>query len=163
MKRIISIASLVAVTLSFSACSTYVKTVSQTTPDLRVTLDEFEISDQLTAEGTVVTIFGIDWEHLFTIESGSYGWAPMVFGGQVNSPAKGLAIYNLIKENPGYDVVIYPQFDIVKKSPIGIVYHEETVRVTARLGKLKAKNEEPAVKEDSAKPSVQRPASRLRR
>jgi hypothetical protein len=45
-----------------------------------------------------------------------------------------------MKNNPGYDVVIYPQYDTLVVKPIlgmGFIETITTVRTTARLGKLK--------------------------
>lgn len=39
--------------------------------------------------------------------------------------------------NPGYDVVVYPQYETKIERPIGLgIFKITTVKVTARLGKL---------------------------
>jgi hypothetical protein len=45
-----------------------------------------------------------------------------------------VAIYKLLKDNPGYDVVFYPKFE-TKSS--GFIFTSAEVTVTARLAKLK--------------------------
>lgn len=45
------------------------------------------------------------------------------------------ALYNLMKSNPGYDVVIYPQYHTVGKF-FPLIYSKKTVTVTARLAKI---------------------------
>ncbi len=52
--------------------------------------------------------------------------------GKVNS----YALYNLMQQNPGYDVVIYPQYE-TKKFIVPLIYSKRTVKVTARLGRIK--------------------------
>jgi len=50
------------------------------------------------------------------------------------------SLYELMYQNPGYDVVFYPQYETVKNKPflgLGFLYNKTTVRTTARLGKLK--------------------------
>lgn len=59
-----------------------------------------------------------------------------VLGNQLKNLAASNALYNLMKENPGYDVVIYPQYE-TKKFFIPIFYSKTTVKVKARLGKIK--------------------------
>lgn len=49
--------------------------------------------------------------------------------------ASSYALYNLMKENPGYDVVIYPQYHS-EGHFFPFIYSKETVLVTARLGKI---------------------------
>jgi len=41
-----------------------------------------------------------------------------------------------MKKNPGYDVVLYPQFE-TKKFVIPFIYSKTKVKATARLGKIK--------------------------
>lgn len=46
------------------------------------------------------------------------------------------ALYTLMKENPGYDIVIYPQYEM-QSFIVQIFYSKRTVTVMARLGKIK--------------------------
>lgn len=50
-----------------------------------------------------------------------------------------IALCQMMTENPGYDVVYYPQIESTDFRPVGIglIYKETTVTVTARLAKLK--------------------------
>ena len=59
-----------------------------------------------------------------------------VLGNYGKGKVSSYALYRLIKENPGYDVVIYPQYE-TKRKVIPIFYSKITVRVTARLGNIK--------------------------
>lgn len=136
------------VTLLISSCSTTSKVMRE--PNVRVNLEmqDFELSKQVTAEATQRKIIGIDWSRLFHTESGTvekshpvninFAAVPVV-GKAVINPTANFALYNLMLENPGYDVVYYPQYETVHKKPlgVGIIVRKTTVKVTARLGKLK--------------------------
>ena len=62
-----------------------------------------------------------------------------VIGNLMVDKAASYAMYTLMKEHPGYDVVVYPQVEKHKKAPLlgTDIYSTTTVKVTARLGKLK--------------------------
>lgn len=49
------------------------------------------------------------------------------------------ALYKLMAEHPGYDVVFYPQFEKRKHAPIlgTSLYSKTTVKVTARLARIR--------------------------
>lgn len=119
-------------------------------PNVRVNLEmkDFELSEQVSSEATQRKIIGIDWSRLFHTESASvdkshpvtinFAAVPVV-GTAVINPTANFALYNLMTENPGCDVVYYPQYETVHKKPLGfgIVFRTTTVKVTARLAKLK--------------------------
>ena len=140
---IISVAALV-----FSSCTTTSRMMRE--PNVRVNLEmkDFELSEQVTATATQRKIIGIDWSRLFHTESGkiqqsdpiSINLAAIpVVGKPVRDQTYNFALYNLMAENPGYDVVYYPQFEAIHKKPLGfgLIIRTTTVNVTARLGKLK--------------------------
>lgn len=123
---------------------------------------DFEYSEQVVAQATSKRILGIDWKRVFkwnsgNLESDRFFEGPqtiIVSGNVTNSPlgnvsatvpvlgeyhkgkVSSYALYNLMKENPGYDVVIYPQYES-KKFWIPLFYSKTTVEVKARLGKIK--------------------------
>lgn len=139
---------LAIVTVLISSCTTTSKVMRE--PNVRVNLEkaDFILSDQVTAEATQRMIIGIDWSRLFHTESGvvekshpvtiNFAAIPVV-GTAVLNPTANFALYNLMQENPGYDVVYYPQYETVHKKPLGfgVIVRTTTVKVTARLGKLK--------------------------
>ncbi|SHF75348.1 hypothetical protein SAMN05444274_108122 [Mariniphaga anaerophila] len=59
-----------------------------------------------------------------------------VLGDYGKGKASRYALYNLMRDNPGYDVVIYPQYE-TKRFIVPVFYSKQTVRVTARLGRIK--------------------------
>jgi len=124
---------------------------------------DFEYSEQVKAEATSTLILGIDWKRLFNRKlgeissdrfndrgqnisiSGNILVDPVVGGLSTIIPVLGnygkgkvssYALYNLMQENPGYDIVIYPQYE-TKRFIVPIFYSKRTVKVTARLGRIK--------------------------
>lgn len=109
--------------------------------------DDFEVSEQITAEAQSTKIIGIDFARLFKQESATAEGPSSLFslasipvvGNVVTDKTSNYALYKMMQENPGYDVVLYPQFHTTVKKPIGIgtIFSITTVKATARLGKLK--------------------------
>ena len=104
--------------------------------------EDFNLSDQVTGEATVVRVLGIDWAHLFgTKEIGETSSVGTVipYIGMTIPTGSNYALYNLMKKNPGYDVVVYPQVETYRHAPIlgTDLYSKTTYKVSARLGKLK--------------------------
>ena len=59
-----------------------------------------------------------------------------VLGDYGKGEVSNFALYDMMKKNPGYDVVLYPQYE-TKKFVIPFLYSKTTVKATARLGKIK--------------------------
>lgn len=176
MKKTIRFFALAAVAcLCFTSCNTYSHSMRE--PNVKVELysDDFELSEQFSAEATTTRVLGIDWKRLFgTYETGVIGRSAVNVGGSIdgialyeeaftaagaiasNVPGFALvyipvigsivpdvtsnyALYKLMAEHPGYDVVFYPQFEKRKHAPIlgTSLYSKTTVKVTARLAKMK--------------------------
>lgn len=146
MKKALQILILVAViAFGFSSCQTYKHSMKEPNVYMKLTTDDVEMSEQFTAEATTVRIIGIDWARLFgTTETGvsegqvSFASIPII-GNMFGDKTSNYALYKLMKEHPGYDVVIYPQYESHKSAPVlgTDIYSKTTVKVTARLGKLK--------------------------
>lgn len=150
--------------LLLSSCS--ISNQSMKTPNYHIEFykTDFDYSEQVTAEAQSVRVLMIDWKRLFKWQSGqiesdrfntsnnvqlSTGTS-FVFEGVVGSlstvvPVLGdygkgkvssYALYKLMQENSGYDVVIYPRYE-TKRFIIPVFYSKRTVKVTARLGKIK--------------------------
>lgn len=133
-----------------SSCTSVNQSMKQANTRVEFNKADFELSGQVTGEATETKVIAIDWERLFNTESGSVGSTSSslgidlssipVVGGIVSTKAQGYALYELMKANPGYDVVFYPQFETVVERPvigIGFFTTITKVKVTARLGKLK--------------------------
>jgi len=145
-----------------SSCSVANKSMQSPNHHIEFYKGDFQYSPQVTAEATVVRILGIDWSRLFDWSTGhiqdnqsakdgvSIGVNSVfpissivggvstvipVFGERVKGKVQSYALYNLMVENPGYDIVIYPQYE-TKRFIIPIFYSKRTARVTARLAKI---------------------------
>jgi hypothetical protein len=58
-----------------------------------------------------------------------------VFGSVADTRTANYALYAMMLENPGYEAVFYPQYE-VKISGFGFIYKKTQVKAKARLGKL---------------------------
>jgi hypothetical protein len=162
-KRNFSFFGFIVLIVFLSSCS--VSNHSMKTPNYHIEFykSDFEYSKQVTAEATSVRVFGIDWNRLFKWETGqvnsdrfnqqtqnitisgnivtetvagAFSTVVPVLGDHGKGKVSSYALFNLMKENPGYDVVIYPQYES-KKFIVPIFYSKRIVKVTARLGKIK--------------------------
>jgi hypothetical protein len=132
----------------FTSCTTVNKTMREPNVRLELELDDFTLSEQVSAEATSTKIVGIDWQRLFKQETGyTQGGGSMminlasipVVGNYVIDQTANYALYEMMMANPNYDVVIYPQFETTVERPllgIGFILKTTTVKATARLGKL---------------------------
>lgn len=139
------------VLVSFTNCTNINKSIRE--PNTRVNLEkkDFTLSDQVSGEATTTQILGIDFARLFLKKSGTVNKdgvlnGPMginlasipVIGGYIINPTASYALYNIMENNKGYDVVFYPQYEVTVRRPIGLgfIYKVTTVKATTRLGKL---------------------------
>lgn len=138
MKKNLFFLVLAASLLLLSGCKSQTYMMKESTPVLRLDIKDFKLSKQVSATATRVQILSVDWEALFNCKTGFISPAVPVLGGFL-PPVGDKAIYKLMEENPGYDVVIYPQFEtkIKRFGLVGLIYRKITVKATARLGKLK--------------------------
>lgn len=133
--------------LILSSCTTLNQSMRE--PNTRVELqkEDFTLSDQLSANASSDKIIGIDFARIFTkktgvIEGNSFlitlASIPVI-GNFTYDRTSNYSLYELMKSNPGYDVVFYPQYETKIVRPIlgiGFIYKKTTVKTTARLGKL---------------------------
>ena len=128
--------------LFMSSCHTFRHSMREPNATVEYHAEDFILSDQVVGEATVYRVLGIDWIHLFgTKEIGdtpAFGTVIPVVGVRLEDGAN-YALYQLMKKNPGYDVVVYPQVQAHRYAPVlGIdIWSKTTYKVTARLGKLK--------------------------
>jgi hypothetical protein len=149
MKKVMfTFAVLMAGMLFFTGCTSVNKSMREPNARVEFNKSDFEFSEQLTATATSTTIFNIDWQRIFNQETGTVESPSMVpfslveipvIGTMVFDPTANYALWELMKANPGYDVVFYPQFLIKVEKPLGIgfIYKQTTVTTTARLAKIK--------------------------
>ena len=128
--------------LFMASCKTYTHSMKSPNAFVEYHAEDFDLSPAVTGEATVVRVLCIDWQHLFGTkeigETSSVGTVIPYIGLSIPTGAN-YALYNLMKKNPGYDVVIYPQVETYRHAPIlgTDLYSKTTYKVTARLGKLK--------------------------
>ncbi len=149
MKIIIKLFFVVLFTsVLFSSCTTLNKTMREPNVRVELTKNDFTLSEQVKAEATSTKIIGIDWSRLFSnktgnVESGAFSISLAslpVIGDVLKDKTSNYALYELMSNNQGYDVILYPQYEITVVKPIlgiGFLMKTITVKTTARLGKLK--------------------------
>lgn len=139
----------VLVLIALTSCTTMHKSMAE--PNTRVELrkTDFILSEQVKAESKTVRILGIDFERLFTKKSATISGGGSksinlakipVVGGLAFDPTSNYALYELMVQNPGYDVIFYPQFVTKVSKPalgLGFLMKITTVEATARLGRLR--------------------------
>ena len=131
-----------AACMLLASCNTYRHSMREPNAFVEYHAEDFILSDQVTGEATITRVFGIDWARLFgekeLATTPSFGTQIPIVGLPVTNGAN-YALYNLMKKNPGYDVVIYPQVEVYRHAPIlgTDFFSKTTYKVTARLGKLK--------------------------
>lgn len=132
-----------------SSCSTIDKTMREPNVRVDLTKDDFTLSEQVTADAVSNKIFGIDIIRLFsnkktgTVERYadeiSFASIPVI-GSILRDRTANHALYELMSENEGYDVVFYPQYEIKVSRPflgLGFIFKRTEVTTKARLGKLR--------------------------
>ncbi len=134
--------------LMMTGCTTVHKSMREPNARVEFTKSDFTFSEQVSATATSTMILTIDWTRLFkketgAVEGGSLGinlsMIPVV-GGVVADKTSNYALYELMKANPGYDVVFYPQFETKTEKPVlglGFIMKTTTVTTTARLARIK--------------------------
>ena len=131
----------------FSNCTVMNKSIREPNIRLEMTMNDLALSKQLSAEAASLKILGIDFERLFTQRTGqierdskniNFASIP-VLGNVLYDKTASYALYDLMQENPGFDVIIYPQYETKVVRPIlglGFIVKRTQVKATARLGKL---------------------------
>jgi hypothetical protein len=143
-----SIASAFVIAFFVSSCSMTNHSMKEPNNHVEFVKADFTLSEQVSAEASSTRICGIDLARLFSKTTGTVvkeSLSPIpsvasipVIGTVLTDPTSSYALYELMSKNTGYDVVFYPQFAKVTKCPLGIpIITKSTVKVTARLGKLK--------------------------
>ena len=125
----------------FASCT--IQSHSTKTPNNYVEFkkDDFKFSKQVSGEATEVKLLGIDIARLFSkkfgeIEVSRGAFQIPIIGGLIANKVNMYALYNVMKDNPGYDVVFYPQFE-TRTSGIPFLMQTTKIKVTTRLAKIK--------------------------
>lgn len=141
-----------AIVMVVTSCTNINKSMREPNTRLNLTRSDFTLSEQVNGEATTTQILGIDFARLFLKKSANvnkdgFPAGPLgiditsipVIGGFVMNKTSSYALYDMMEKNKGYDVVMYPQYEITVKRPIGFgfIYKVTTVKATARLAKFK--------------------------
>ena len=131
------------VVLFMTSCQSYRHTMREPNSHVEFYASDFELSEPVSAEATVTRVLYIDWERTFGTSKAGFannGSELPIIGNMIYGGAN-IALYKLLKANPGYDVIFYPQVEEHKSAPIfgSDIFSTTTYKVTARLGKLKKK------------------------
>lgn len=157
---------LMSVVFLFSGCSVSTKSIKSPNYHVEFYKKDFKYSKPVSAQATSERILGIDWARFFNWNNGSIdsdlqkskvstpvpsvsiagsgeavsfgvnNFIAPVVGNAIKGNTSAYALYNLMKQNPGYDVIMYPRFEMDKKG-FPLIYTKTTVHVTARLAKVK--------------------------
>lgn len=130
-------------TLFITSCSSYRHSMREPNSHVEFVASDFEFSEPVSAEATVSRILWIDWERTFGSSKAGFvnsGSELPIIGNMIYGGAN-IALYKLIQQNPGYDVIFYPKVEVKRHAPFfgSSFYSTTTYKVTARLGKLKKK------------------------
>ncbi|MCF6366795.1 MAG: hypothetical protein L3J35_11395 [Bacteroidales bacterium] len=136
--------------ISVTSCTTLSKTMREPNVNVELEKSDFILSAQVSAEANSTKIIGIDFQRLLNKAEGNIEKSILassfidfvqipVIGNILSDKTSNYALYELMHNNPGYDVVFYPQYEKKIQKPvlgIGFLLKKTTVKVTARLGKL---------------------------
>ncbi|MFM7106029.1 MAG: hypothetical protein ACKOW8_10955 [Flavobacteriales bacterium] len=117
MKKLFTLLALVTcLSVLFTSCSTYSKSMTEPTNHIQFTHNDYTFSDQVSGEASQTKLFGIDFARLVSEKYGQtsrigYSSVPII-GSFISNNVVNYALYNIMLDNPGYDIVLYPQYDI---------------------------------------------------
>lgn len=116
MKKLLSIIAIVS-GVFLTNCTNINRSMREPNTRLNLEKKDFTLSDQVTGEATSTKILGIDFKRLLLKESGihnndnivpslpiNFASIPVI-GGFIMDQTAGYALYDMMKNNPGYDVV----------------------------------------------------------
>lgn len=142
MKKLFFILTVVGSLVLSTSCTMKMNGMSDANTQLNLTADDVTFSEVKEAEATEKLILMVDWKRLFKKEVGEVrrrggaGFSLPIIGGSTSfTRAESYAIYKLLKENPGYDAVMYPQFSGQSKG-LAPFFIKTNVTVKAKLVKV---------------------------
>jgi hypothetical protein len=121
----------------FTSCTSLGRTIREGNTLVQLKKEDYALSDQVSGSAKQVKILAIDWSRLFKRERSRIVTAPLLTTGGVKNLSKveSYALYNLLLNNTGYDVVFYPTFE-QERIKVLFFFSKTKVTVRARLGKL---------------------------
>ena len=141
MKKLLFVITVAGSLFFTTSCTMKMNGMSDANAQLNLTSSDVTISETKEARATEKLIFAVDWKRLFKKEigevrkrGGSFS-LPIISGSTSFSRAESYAIYKLLKENPEYDAVLYPQFSGQAKGFLPI-FMKTDVTVKAKMVKV---------------------------
>lgn len=155
-----------AILAFLSSCTVSRNSMREANYQLWLHHEDLEFSSQVTGEAKQTKVLLVDWNRVFgrQWEFGQFGNLPNdPFSPQLNGNVSGvgttesaainfvvngiiginnvsrveqMAMYDLMRKNPGYDMIIFPQFEARRKW--FIIGSKTNVMVKARLARLKS-------------------------
>ena len=130
-----------AIAIAMSSCTMLSHSMKSPAHHVEFQKDDFTYSSQLTGEAVETKVLMIDWARLFKkeygeVEGSANRLSVPIIGNLVAGKVNFYALYNVMRDNPGYDVVFFPQFETKKFSFLPF-FQQTRVKVTTRLGKIK--------------------------
>lgn len=124
-----------------TSCAYNGRAMADSNARLELGAEDVKISETMSASATEKLILGIDWKRLFKKEVGEVRgrggmMALPIIGSTPHTRAEGYAIYKLLKSNPDYDAVLYPQFEGNSKGFMPFFWKTD-VTVKAKMVKVK--------------------------
>jgi hypothetical protein len=148
-KTCINFVPIALILLCATGCVTNQKGMREPNSRVDFVKSDFKFSDQATGEGKDTKVLGIDFYRIghsadmgyVKTEGNNVTWGMIpIIGNYLGDESSYYALYDLMTKNPGYDVIFYPQYEKRVHRPflgIGFIYKKTTVKVVARLGKIK--------------------------
>jgi hypothetical protein len=140
MKKVLLMLTVVGSLVFTTSCTMKMNGMSESNAQLNLTSDDVVISEVKEATATEKLILMVDWKRIFKKEIGEIrkkggSFSLPIIGNTSYSRAEGYAIYKLLKENPDYDAVLYPQFSGTAKGILPF-FLKTDVTVKAKLVKV---------------------------
>lgn len=141
MKKLLLVLTVAGSLFFTTSCTMKMNGMSDANAQLNLTSEDVTISETKEASASEKLILAVDWKRLFKKEIGEVrrkgaGFSlPIISGSTSFTRAEAYAIYKLLKENPDYDAVLYPQFSGQAKGFFPI-FQKTDVTVKAKLVKI---------------------------
>lgn len=141
--RLKALLAAIGIVVAFGSCTTYTKTIREPNAYVRFKKDDFVFSNQVGGKAREVKVIGIDWRRFFKKSEGEVKpnkvGIPIIGNNITTSKPASYALYNMLSDHPGYDVVFYPQYNAKVSKPVlglGFIVKITDMNIKARLGKI---------------------------
>ncbi|MDZ4845284.1 MAG: hypothetical protein SH857_07010 [Chitinophagales bacterium] len=128
----------VSMLIMTSGCTLSKRTLADSNARLQLEKKDVQISEVKSASASQTIILGVDWKRLFKKEIGEAGkttFSIPIIGNTPMTLTESYAAYKLLKENPDFDAVLYPQYEGESKG-FPFIYMKTNVTVKAKLVKV---------------------------